>query len=241
MTKIFVKLKFSDFTRTTIERAGLFRISRNYRFTTRRSVLAEWKEDSLNWDRHSVRRNRTGSRAIAVVVDCDLVMRRGAGCSLPDQGEAPAGLAGGASSAEEAVLMRPGCKPMRVGDGRRLCELRFVRDCVAFMRPMRKVNTNNMEELVWSSPKGKFGGAGKQVSEALGRKPFSTDLMERHPFDIEILRIPPGKAAYPYHTHSAQWEFYHVISGRGVARHRMGRHRSNLATPSCLLQMSRTS
>jgi uncharacterized cupin superfamily protein len=88
---------------------------------------------------------------------------------------------------------------------------------------MRKVNTNNMEELVWSSPKGKFAGAGKQVSEALGRKPFSTDLMERHPFDIEILRIPPGKAAYPYHTHSAQWEFYHIISGRGTARHQAGK------------------
>jgi uncharacterized cupin superfamily protein len=47
--------------------------------------------------------------------------------------------------------------------------------------------------------------------------------MERHPFDIEILRIPPGKAAYPYHTHSAQWEFYHIISGRGVARHQDGK------------------
>jgi uncharacterized cupin superfamily protein len=88
---------------------------------------------------------------------------------------------------------------------------------------MRKVNTNNMEELVWASPKGKFAGAGKQVSEALGRKPFSTDLMERHPFDIEICRIPPGKAAYPYHTHSAQWEFYHIISGNGVARHKDGK------------------
>src|SRR5439155_477581 len=85
---------------------------------------------------------------------------------------------------------------------------------------MRKVNTNNMEELVWASPKRKFAGAGKQVSEALGRKPFSSDLMERHPFDVEICRIPPGKAAYPYHTHSAQWEFYHIISGHGVARHK---------------------
>jgi len=88
---------------------------------------------------------------------------------------------------------------------------------------MRKVNTDNMEELVWASPKGKFAGAGKQVSEALGRKPFSTDLMERHPFDVEICRIPPGKAAYPYHTHSAQWEFYHIISGHGVVRHKDGK------------------
>ena len=87
---------------------------------------------------------------------------------------------------------------------------------------MRKVNTNDMHELSWTSPKGKFAGAGKQVSEALGRKPLSTDLLERHPFDVEILRVPPGKAPYVYHSHSAQWEFYHVISGRGIARHKDG-------------------
>ena len=36
---------------------------------------------------------------------------------------------------------------------------------------MRKVNTNNMTELAWSSPKGKFVGFGKEISEELGRKP----------------------------------------------------------------------
>src|SRR5690349_5327357 len=87
---------------------------------------------------------------------------------------------------------------------------------------MRKVNTNTMREETWCSPKGKFCCSGKGVSEALGRKPHSTDLRERHPFDVEICRIPPGKAAYPYHSHSAQWEFYHVISGRGTVRHAQG-------------------
>ncbi len=87
---------------------------------------------------------------------------------------------------------------------------------------MQKVNTNSLEELTWESPKGKFAGAGKQVSEALGRKPLSMDLRERHPFDVEICRIPPGKLAYPYHSHSAQWEFYHVISGKGSIRHKDG-------------------
>ena len=87
---------------------------------------------------------------------------------------------------------------------------------------MRKINTDEMEEISWSSPKGKFCGAGKEVSEALGRKPLSTNLRERHPFDVEILRIPPGKSAYPYHSHSAQWEFYHVISGQGLVRHKDG-------------------
>jgi uncharacterized cupin superfamily protein len=87
---------------------------------------------------------------------------------------------------------------------------------------MRKINTNELVEDTWSSPKGKFSGAAKQISEALGRKPTSTDLKERHPFDVEICRIPRGKAAYPYHSHSAQWEFYHVISGRGLVRDQSG-------------------
>ena len=87
---------------------------------------------------------------------------------------------------------------------------------------MRKVNTNNMSELSWSSPKGRFVGFGKEVSEELGRKAKSTDLNERHPFDVEICRIPPGKTPCPYHSHSAQWEFYHVISGQAVVRHAEG-------------------
>jgi len=87
---------------------------------------------------------------------------------------------------------------------------------------MQKTNTHNLTEDSWASPKGKFIGFGKGVSEALGRKPQSTDLIERHPFDVEVCRIPPGATPYPYHSHSAQWEFYHVISGTGVARHHDG-------------------
>lgn len=87
---------------------------------------------------------------------------------------------------------------------------------------MRKVNTKNIPEDAWSSPKGKFRGSGQGVSEALGRKMLSTDLRERHPFDVEITRIPPGCTPYPYHLHSAQWEFYQVISGGGVVRHEDG-------------------
>ncbi len=87
---------------------------------------------------------------------------------------------------------------------------------------MKKVNTNQIAEFTWSSPKGKFGGAGKEVSEELGRQPRSTDLNERHPFDVEILRLAPGQTPYPYHAHSAQWEFYHVISGQGIVRHKDG-------------------
>src|SRR5262245_42814904 len=87
---------------------------------------------------------------------------------------------------------------------------------------MRKINIRDVPEETWTSPKGKFSSSGKGISEALGRKPQSTDLKERHPFDVELGRIPPGKVAYPYHSHSAQWEFYIVLSGKGVMRHEGG-------------------
>ena len=87
---------------------------------------------------------------------------------------------------------------------------------------MKIVNSNELEEYPWTSPKGKYGGSGREISEALGRDPKSMNLMERHPFDVEILRVPPGKIPYPYHSHSAQWEFYHVISGKGLVRHKDG-------------------
>ncbi len=89
---------------------------------------------------------------------------------------------------------------------------------------MRKVNSNEIEEFSWSSPKGKFVGGGREISEALGWDSKSGDARDRHPFAVEILRIPPGQTPYPYHAHSAQWEFYHVISGRGTARDESGKN-----------------
>ena len=87
---------------------------------------------------------------------------------------------------------------------------------------MRKVNIRDIAEDSWISPKQKFAGFGKSVSIALGRKDGSTDLRERHPFDLEILRLASGQTPYPYHLHSAQWELYHVLSGSGVVRHEEG-------------------
>ena len=87
---------------------------------------------------------------------------------------------------------------------------------------MKKINTRDITEDTWTSPKGRFSGAGKEVSIALGRDPGSSDINANHPFDVEILRIPSGATPYPYHSHSAQWEFYHIISGRGVVRHDEG-------------------
>lgn len=88
---------------------------------------------------------------------------------------------------------------------------------------MKKVNLRDIAEETWTSPKGKYRGASKGISLALGRDPLSTDLLKRHPFDVEICRVAPGDTPYVYHSHSAQWEFYHVLAGRGTVRHQAGR------------------
>lgn len=88
---------------------------------------------------------------------------------------------------------------------------------------MNKINIREIPEEHWTSPKGRFASSDKEISVKLGRDPKSPDPSKRHPFDVEICRIPAGQAACPYHSHSAQWEFYHVISGTGAVRHRDGR------------------
>lgn len=87
---------------------------------------------------------------------------------------------------------------------------------------MRIVNTAKIEEEIWQSPKGSFAGVYKGISLALGRNPSSSDLRERHPFDLELCKIPPGKKNFPYHAHSAQTELYLIVSGTGVVRDETG-------------------
>lgn len=98
---------------------------------------------------------------------------------------------------------------------------------------MQKINVSKIEETSSTSPKGNFSSASKEISIALGRDPFSTDLMKRHPFDVELLRIPAGQKPYSYHAHSAQWEFYYVLSGHGLVRHDRGT--SDVSTGDALL------
>ena len=88
---------------------------------------------------------------------------------------------------------------------------------------MKKVNVADIPELVWRSPTGKFVEHGRMVSEALGRERSSLDLRTRHPFDVEIARVPARTAFWPYHSHSAQWEFYIIISGNGTVRDEGGK------------------
>jgi len=97
-----------------------------------------------------------------------------------------------------------------------------IQGFIVLTSSMRKINKADIVEHAWASPKGKFAGASKELSEALGRDPASMDLRLRHPFDVEICRIPAGKTPYPYHSHSAQWEFYLILSGSAKVRDKEG-------------------
>lgn len=70
----------------------------------------------------------------------------------------------------------------------------------------------------WASPKGKFRGAGRQVSAALGAKRRTPLTEGGHPFDLEFGRVRPGQRPCPYHSHAAQWECYLFTAGRGHFR-----------------------
>ncbi len=87
---------------------------------------------------------------------------------------------------------------------------------------MKKVNLNEIDEQERQSPKGKFHKFVKDISIALGREKDSLDLGKRHPFDLALVRIPPGKAYCPYHSHGAETELYLVVSGRGSVREKNG-------------------
>jgi uncharacterized cupin superfamily protein len=87
---------------------------------------------------------------------------------------------------------------------------------------MKKVNTKDVAAEPRVSPGGKFGSFEQGVSVALGREPASTDLLKRQPFDVAIRRVIAGRSVCPYHAHTIQWEFYHVLSGTGVARDQDG-------------------
>src|SRR6266545_2861421 len=87
---------------------------------------------------------------------------------------------------------------------------------------MQIIHLNTVAEREIRSPKGKYHAFTKDVSVALGREPQSLDMRKRHPFDLAMVRIPPGASRCPYHAHSAQWELYVVLAGAGRVRHEGG-------------------
>jgi uncharacterized cupin superfamily protein len=68
------------------------------------------------------------------------------------------------------------------------------------------------------SPEGKYHVVRQSISQALGGIKDVGTWGGGHPFDVEYFRLPPGAANFPFHAHSAQWEMYIFLKGRGRVR-----------------------
>jgi uncharacterized cupin superfamily protein len=68
------------------------------------------------------------------------------------------------------------------------------------------------------SPRGRFHLFRRRISEALGAPGDAGVAGGGHPFDIELVKLPPGATNFPFHAHAAQWEVYLVLSGSGELR-----------------------
>lgn len=89
--------------------------------------------------------------------------------------------------------------------------------------PKVRVNEANLAWNVESSPKGRFEVHEKFLSHHVSapvrwqrsfESPDGPGARPR-PFEVDVVKVPPGKWAWPRHYHSVQWEYYIVVSGRG--------------------------
>jgi uncharacterized cupin superfamily protein len=87
---------------------------------------------------------------------------------------------------------------------------------------MRKANISEIPENRADSPTGKFCSIDRDLNEAIGGDFRSMDLTKRWPFAVELTRLPAGKANYPFHSHSTQYEFYIIVSGTATVRYKDG-------------------
>jgi mannose-6-phosphate isomerase-like protein (cupin superfamily) len=98
------------------------------------------------------------------------------------------------------------------------------------------MKTINLDRMPWAerkSPKGKFHIFYRNVAGAFRSAKTGPGFPEKPPFEFAVLRIPPGAANFPFHSHAAEWEFYYIASGSGVMR--AGKKRAKVAAGDCLM------
>lgn len=87
----------------------------------------------------------------------------------------------------------------------------------------RKLHPDDLPWEEWASPRGRFRGASKELSLALGAQRHAPPGRGGHPFDLELSRLQPGECGCPYHLHAAQWELFLILAGEGTVRTPAGR------------------
>ena len=83
---------------------------------------------------------------------------------------------------------------------------------------MNKINLAEISIEKNRSPKGRFRRLSQHISQALAGVNGIGISGLNQPFEVELVRIPAGAVNWPYHSHSAKWELYLVLTGRGQVR-----------------------
>jgi uncharacterized cupin superfamily protein len=98
---------------------------------------------------------------------------------------------------------------------------------------MNRINLSEIKVEESASPKGRFHRFRANIAAALAAKRNGATSAGPCPFEVELVRIPPRAANWPYHAHSTQWEFYLIVSGRGQVRTPQGQF--EIREGDCLL------
>jgi uncharacterized cupin superfamily protein len=83
---------------------------------------------------------------------------------------------------------------------------------------MNKINLMEVSIERGGSPKGRFRRLSQDISRALTGSNGLGKSGLAQPFEVELVRLPAGAINWPYHSHTAQWEVYLIIAGRGQVR-----------------------
>jgi len=98
---------------------------------------------------------------------------------------------------------------------------------------MKKINVNDIPWRERKSPKGRYHRFLRDVALAFQSPSSGPKLRGDPPFEVELVRLPPGARNFPLHSHAAEWEFYLIVSGTGKVR--TGKSLRSLEPGDCIL------
>jgi uncharacterized cupin superfamily protein len=98
---------------------------------------------------------------------------------------------------------------------------------------MKRVNENELPWIERTSPRGTFHRFRRDLSHAFDGAAAGPALSGPAPFEVELVRLPPGAANFPFHSHAAEWECYLILAGTGTLR--AGPRRDRVGPGDCLL------
>ena len=71
------------------------------------------------------------------------------------------------------------------------------------------INLSEVPAVEINAPQGSpFGGSRQRVGAAIGSQKLG----------YSFFTVPPGKAAFPYHTHTSNEEMIYIVAGQGILR-----------------------